>query len=161
MRIKTTAAVVFGLGAIALWSWGTVTAQSQQPASGGCDVAAELRLLREIVEANGKTQALSSYAALQQSRIQPLTAELLATRKQLDEATLTLRSVRAHLQDFQPTGNSSADVAIRTTQVEAVKNAETREAMLRAREGELSTKLQNEEAIWQQLMAQLQQVIKR
>jgi hypothetical protein len=45
--------------------------------------------------------------------------------------------------------------------MEGLKAFERKEALLRARDGDLSTKLQNEESVWQQLMAEVQRLIKR
>ena len=154
--------VVPAVIAVGLLSLGAF-AQSQQPSAPatGCDVAAELRLLRASIDASGKAQVLSASAAMQQARIEPLMAELLATRKQLEEVQVSLREASMHLQDFRPSGDSSRDEIIQAQLSGGLKTIERKEAMLRAREGDLSTRLQNEEAVWQQLMAQLQQTIKR
>ena len=161
MRTRMTAAGLFGLGVIVLWSWGTATAQSQQPASGGCDVAAELRLLRESIEAHGKAQILSASAAMQQARIQPLMTELFATRKQLEQAQRGVVEASEGLQNFRVTPGDVREAEMQSRLAETLKVVQRSEAMIRAREGDLATKLENEEAIWRQLMAQLQQVIKR
>ena len=161
MRTRMTAAALFGLGATVLWSWGTVTAQSQQPASGGCDVAAELRLLRESIEATGKAQILSASAAMQQARIQPLMTELFATRKQLEQAQRGVVEASEELQNFRPSPGDAREATMQSQMANSLKLVQRSEATLRAREGDLATKLENEEAVWRQLMAQLQQVIKR
>ena len=154
--------VVPAVIAVGLLSLGAF-AQSQQPSAPatGCDVAAELRLLRESIEASGKAQILSASAAMQQARIQPLMTELFATRKQLEQAQRGLQEASEELQNFRPAPGDARDAMIQSRLADSLKLVQRSEAMLRAREGDLSTRLQNEEAVWQQLMAQLQQTIKR
>lgn len=160
-RISILAALAFVT--VAAWAtFGGVAAQTQQPSGGSlAEVAAEIRLLREAIEANGRTQALAAYATLQQSRIQPLTAELLATRKELDEAARTLRALQQDLASAPPIGDTTADRTIQAMRTAGLRTAESKEAVLRARESDLSSRLQHEEFVWSQLMTQLQQAIRR
>ena len=61
MRFKVVALAV--LVGIAGWTIARVAAQTQARAATLADVVAEIKLLREAVDANHRTQALTSMAA--------------------------------------------------------------------------------------------------
>ena len=160
MRTKISIVIIAGCAALAAWSMGDVAAQTAT-ASGGTltEVSTEIRLLREAVQAGNKTQTLASFAAVQQSRIAPLSAELSALRRDIDEQTVALQTSREGLRTYQ--GSPKPSNSVSAAMAETIQNAERRLGSLSNRERDLSVRLQNEEAVWAQLMAQLQEAVKR
>ena len=159
--MRTRTAIIVGTACVLLaaWSMGSVAAQSQAVPGGTLtEVATEIRLLREAVQAGQKTQTLASFASVQQSRIAPITAELSILRREIDDQTVALQKSKEGLRSYQALPKYEKDVV--TQMVASIQGAETRLALTRGREQDLSARLQNEEAAWAQLMAQLQEFLR-
>ena len=160
MRTRSAIAIVASCAALSAWSMGRVAAQSQGVPGGTLsEVATEIRLLREALQAGQKTQTLASVMAVQQSRITPITAELSNLRREIDEQTVALQKSKEGLRTYQAL--PKVDKAVAESMMASIQGAESRLALLNGRERDLSARLQNEEAAWAQLMAQLQEAIRR
>ena len=151
-----------------------VIAQRGTEAPGGAslaDVAAELRQLRLAVEESTRRQteahALGAYLSAQQSRLVQVTSRLDVARRELDAVSLrsnqlstALTNNEEELRSARPELRSELEMQARglKEQLETVP-AQLRQAQIR--EAELSQILQAEEARWTDLIAKLEQVVRR
>ena len=156
------------LGAAVLW------AQSQPgepPASLGALVG-EVHQLRLAVEDSTRTQSqiqmLSVYLSAQQSRMIQVTSRLDATRRELADAAARSKEAANLLANAQTEAveatrpeerAQAADMVHMFKQQADVANA--REQQLRTRETELLQGWQAEETRWADLIAKLEQSVKR
>ena len=155
MRIRRMVAALL-LASLAGWTIARVSAQVPTPPASLGDVLAELKLLRSAVEVGNKNQALAAAIGVRQSRVQPLSTELVAIQRDLDAAADDVREVKASLSELE-SPIQPRDATLRTT----LNHLSAKLAKLRARENEVSQRLRAEEAAAAKLMAQLEQSITR
>ena len=133
-------------------------------------VVAELRQLRLAVEdatrAQTQTQGLAVYLSAQQSRFVQTSSRLDAVRKDLDAAVGRVRTLTAELADLQRAFARATEFrAEYEGRIEQLKRdlaqATDTEQRLRLRETELTQAFQQDEATWRDLIARLEQTIKR
>ena len=148
-------------------------AGADEPAAGSlAGVAAEIRQLRAAVEestrSQAQTQALGVYISAQQSRVAQLAGRLDAARRELDALTAQSRQIAADL-------TSNEDQASRATKPELKSDFELQGRALKyeldkvtpqlqqaqTRESELSQMLHAEEARWTDLIARLEQLVRK
>ena len=156
MRTRIIAVAVL-LVCLTGWAIARVSAEVQTSQTVTvADVVAELKLLRKEVEVNNKNQALAVAIAVHQLKVQPLSAELVSIRGDLDAAQDDIRQVSASLVELR-SPVTPRDVTLRGT----LKHLDARLAALRAQEQEVSQRLKAEEAAAARLVAQLQANVSR
>jgi chromosome segregation ATPase len=156
MRIKAMVAAVL-IVSLTGWVIARATAQSQTPqAASFGDVLAELKLLRNAVEVGNKNQALVAAIGVRQSRVQPLSAELVSIHQDLDAAVDDIREVKESLSELD-SPIAPRDATLRST----LNHLNSKLGALRARENDVIQRLRAEEAAAAKLMAQLEQSIGR
>jgi chromosome segregation ATPase len=142
------------------------------PNGGLKELTAEVRQLRLAVEestrAQGQTQALGVYLTVEQGRVVQVGARMDAARKDREDAEARIRvlardlaAVQAALSGpIEPEERRAIEVRLRGTKQE-LDDATAREQQARTREAEISQSLQLEEGRWNDLIARLEQLIKR
>jgi hypothetical protein len=166
--ITALATLVLAAGATALW------AQAQVPDTGSlAALTAEIRQLRVAVEESGRTQgqtqALAIYISAQRDRMIQMSARFDAGQKELDAVSMQTRGMAEGVAAVQrETTDTNLDAVQRrraTEQLAALRGEyaqrTAREQELRARLLELQQAIHGEEARWGQLIAQLEQAIRR
>jgi hypothetical protein len=152
------------LGMVALLmgiSAGSALAQNQPPAPVTlADVVAEIRELRAAIEESGKQQLLASVLATQQSRIQPLNAQLYETRKEIEAAGKTARLTGTAVRDLHADASERGREMLARAKA-ALQEASDHESALRRREAEIRQELSIEEGKFSDLMAQFFRTIRR
>jgi len=148
-------------------------AATEAPGAGSlAAVTAELRQLRLAVEESTRSQtqthALGVYLSAQQSRLVQVSARLDAARRELDAVTIRSRETSTDLANTE-------DALLRVAKPEAKSQLEMQGRMLKheldkvapqlqqaqTREAELSQMLQAEEARWTDLIARLEQLVRK
>ena len=162
-----TAAMVIVCCATALGAQTT----AERPDGSMASLTAELRQLREAVEAltkvQAQTQALGVYLSAQQSRLTQTAARLDAVQKDLDEMARRseqLDTQLAQLNEELPSASPSerraiADAVRAMTADQKGVTAQLQQA--RAKETELVQALQIEEGRWTDLIASLERLMAR
>ncbi len=165
---------IVGVVVLAGAAWATSTAQGLgQP--GDNSMAAltnEVRLLRGVIQEMGRgqtqMQALSISLTAQQSRLAQVSdrldkvhAELAAASRRAEEARRLIADAQAEIA-----GASSVEERERVTEMLEIfkKQAQSHadeENRIRAREAELTTQFRVEEDRWVQLVAKLEEIVKR
>jgi chromosome segregation ATPase len=169
IRLGLVASVTVAVSAIAA---AAVMAQGGADTSGGslAAVTAELRQLRLAIQETARNQtqmhALGAYLSAQQSRLVQTTARLDAVRRELDGLSARSNQISAELANTETEAERSAEsrqqleVHARELKQElAMVGAQLQQAQLR--EGELAQALQSEEARWTNLIATMEQLIKK
>jgi len=162
-----TAALVIACCATALMA----QTAGERPDGSMASLTAELRQLREAVEAltkvQAQTQALGVYLSAQQSRVTQTAARLDAVQKDLDTAVRRAEQVDAQLTQLNeglPNASPSERLAIadaaRAVTVEQ-KGVTAQLQQARAKETELLQALQLEEGRWTDLISRLEQLMAR
>jgi hypothetical protein len=135
-------------------------------------VVAELKLLRQAVEdatkAQTQTQGLAVYLSAQQSRLVFTAGRLDAVRRELDASTATVLRLTEQMTEREAAIAQVAHPELRA-EYQAVMPRMKRELSLasdadqrlRAREAALAQSLQQDESTWRDLIARLEQAIKR
>jgi DNA repair exonuclease SbcCD ATPase subunit len=161
-----TAAMVIACCATAL-----MAQTGERPDGSMASLTAELRQLREAVEAltkvQAQTQALGVYLSAQQSRVTQTAARLDAVQKDLDTVVRRAEQVDAQLTQLNeglPNASPSerlaiADAARAMTVEQKGLTAQLQQA--RAKETELLQALQLEEGRWTDLISRLEQLMAR
>ena len=154
MRLRlVVVAVLVGLTG---WTIARAAVKTQTREATLADVVAEIKLLREAVDASNRTQALTSMIALQQTRAQSVADELAILRRDLQSAVEVARQTERALAELQAP-IASRDQILRTS----LDQLEARIATLRRQESELTQRLLSENAAAAKLTAQLQTTVKR
>jgi chromosome segregation ATPase len=142
------------------------------PNGGLKELTAEVRQLRLAVEestrAQGQTQALGVYLTVEQGRVMQVVARMDTARKDREDAEVRMRVLARDLAAVQavlsgpiePEERRAIEVRLRETKQE-LEDATAREQQARTREAEISQSLQLEEGRWNDLIARLEQLIKR
>jgi hypothetical protein len=172
-RRRVTAGVI--AGATALCVIVVVMAQGTTDAPGAgslAGVTAELRQLRLAVEESTRTQrqthALGVYISAQQSRLLQVAGRLDVARRELDAVAIRSKQLAADVA-------SNEDAAVHSTKSELRPQYEVQARyanseldklapqlqLAQAREAELAQMLQAEEARWADLIARLEQLVKK
>ena len=162
-----TAVVIVTGAVVAMAQGGGATAEGSL---GG--VTAELRQLRLAVEEATRTQtqthALAVYISAQQSRLVQVAGRLDAARKELDALTVQSQQLAAELSGNDDRAAHSEKPELKAEfemQARALKHELARLGpqlqQAQNREGELSHMLQAEEARWTDLIAKLEQLVKK
>jgi hypothetical protein len=148
-----------------------VRAQGQAEAGAGslAGLTREIQLLRQAVEESTRSQShsqmLSVALSAQQSRLMQVANRLDATRRDLAEAIQQAADSRRLLTMFQSDQSTPEDREEAASLMKMFKPqadaAAQREQQLRAREAELIQVHQAEEARWTDLVARLEQSVKR
>jgi hypothetical protein len=146
-------AVLVGLGG---WTMARVAAQSQTRDATLADVVTEIKLLREAVDNNNRTQALTSMVGLQQARTQSISDELATLRRDLLAAMDVFRQTERALTELQSPIQPREEILRASLQ-----QTDARIATLRRQEAELTQRLQSENAAAAKLVAQLQASVRR
>lgn len=170
------AALVSGVCAVTVVG-GSVIARGQTSAPSGSDsltaIASEVHLLRESVEKSANTQiqvqALGVYLSAQQSRLVQTANRADSIRRDLDAAVLESQRAAKEADSVQLRLNTVNDPPEVKTALEqelvsfkqAASLASVKESQLRARDSEASQALQAELDRWNDLMARLEQTIKK
>ena len=170
-RMKVAVGVAVILAAAVVTTW----AQGLGPSNTGslAELTAEVRQLRMVVQEAGRNQsqmqALGIALTAQQSRLQQVGARMEATQQELEKAQATsqqLAAVFSSAQDARTSQNLSAED--RAGRAEALKmfreqldRAQAAENAIRTRLSDLATSFRNEEARWLELVAKLDEVVKR
>jgi hypothetical protein len=138
------------------WTIARAAVETQAREATLADVVAEIKLLREAVDDNNRTQALTSMIAHQQTKAQSIADELMNLRRDLQTAVEVSRQTERALADLQ------APIAPRDQILrDSLDQLERKIATLRRQESELTQRLLNENAAAAKLAAQLQTPIKR
>jgi hypothetical protein len=160
------------LAGLALGGGGFVggVARAQTPSNDLSAVVAELRLLRQSVDeatrAQTQTQGLSAYLTAQQGRLVHTAGRLDDIRKDLDLSIKVVRDLSGRLAEAQQAlARATAPREELEANVVGIKRAlavaADGEQRLRAREATLLEAYQQDETIWRDLIARLEQSIKR
>ena len=169
-RVGLIACITTALAA--LWAVAVVAQGSTQANAGSlAGVTAELRQLRLAVEESTRSQtqthALGVYLSAQQARLVQITTRLDTARRELDELSLrsnqlttelasneeALRSAAPELRQELEMGARALKQELATV-VPQLQQAQTREA-------ELSQLMQAEEVRWTDLLAKLEQLVRK
>ena len=166
--VMTMVLLVFGGGAAVIW------AQAKADEGGGSLAAltAEVRQLRvsleEAARTQAQTQALAVYLSAQQSRMVQLSARLDAVRNDLSGASARGREAARNMAEAQQEAAQATDPRGRAEAADMVlmfkqqaDQAAAQEQAFRSRETDLAQALQAEEARWADLIARLEQSIKK
>lgn len=135
-------------------------------------VTAELRQLRmavdELARSQTQAQALGVYLSAQQSRLLHVAGRLDAARRELEAVTLQSRQIAAELTNTDDAAQRSTKPETRQQlemQSRIFKNELERVAaqlqQVQAREAELAQQMHAEEARWTDLIARLEQLVKK
>ena len=165
--------VVGFIALIAILSSGPLAQGNQPPDGSLTGLTAEVRQLRLAVEeatkAQTQTQALAVYLSVQKDRIFQVWSRLDSLRKDIAAAAdvsvsasdRIARITKAASDTSQPP-EIRAEIALQLAPTkEAAARAAQREQDLRNQEAVLAQSLQAEEARWSDLIARLEQTIKR
>jgi hypothetical protein len=166
--VSGAAAAVVVTSAIAVIAQGR-----QEPADGSlAALTAEIRQLRLAVEegtrSQAQTQALGVYLSAQQSRIMQVAARADAVRKDLDDVAARSREMAARLANLTEVSQQVSDSKERNA-MEAegrmlkreLANVAVQQQQLQNRDDELSQMLQSENVRWTELIARLEQLLKK
>jgi len=170
-KIKVVAAAAVLAAAAVVTTW----AQGLGPSNAGslAELTAEVRQLRMVVQEAGRNQsqmqALGIALTAQQSRLQQVGARLEAAQQDLEKAQAAsqqLANVFSSAQEARPAQNMSAEE--RADRAEALKmfreqldRAQAAENAIRTRIADLTTSFRSEETRWLELVAKLDEVVKR
>ncbi len=151
-----------------------IRAQAGPEPTGGslATLIAEVRQLRQAVEDSAKSQsqaqAIGVYLSAQQSRLVQITTRLDTLRAEINGAALQTQAVSrvlataetAQSQPMSPEERAESSDMMRWFK-EQVDQAKHREQQLRQREAELLQSYQVEENRWNDLIAQLDRLVRR
>lgn len=162
-----TVVLIVAAGAVATWAQNKV----EDPGS-LAGLTAEVRQLRLAIEESAKTQtqtqAMSVYLSAQQSRLIQTSARLDAVRTELGGAVAQTRMFAAQAASAQSELAQTTVAAERAHLTEMVRmfkdqadRAAEHEERIRNRETELLQAFRADEARWMELIARLEQLIKR
>jgi len=170
-RVLIASSLIVALATCAGWLAQTRLRAAQQPTSDFSAVANEIRLLRVAVEnatrAQTQTQGLSVYLSAHQSRFVQTASRLDGIRRELDAASESVQNLIERLAESQQAlprataefrNELEGHIADLKRQLTV---ATTTEQRLRARETTLLQDFQQDEATWRDLIARLEQSIKR
>jgi hypothetical protein len=169
---KTRVAV--GVGVLACAAAVTTWAQGLGPSTGGSlsELTAEVRQLKVAIQdasrSQNQMQALNISLTAQQSRLAQVSARLDTAEEDLQQAVGLTRDAMAAISAAQKETRPNSSVEERAQLAEMVKmfreqadEAQTRENTLRAKRDELMNSFRAEEARWLQLVARLEEILKR
>lgn len=168
MKTRTSLCVVLAgvsmLAVVSVSLRASVVSQTQPVAPGSmAEVVAEIRLLRASFEERSRHQAIAAAMAAQQARVQPLVVQLGEARKDLDKAAADTRAASQAVQELQYNVSGSVkslpDITRRFQTTATL--AAAKETDLRRREGDLVQAIEREDAVWSDLLARLQEAIRR
>jgi|SRR5579864_1738657 len=169
LRLAAIAALLITGHAVPLWAQDKIDAATPGTLAA---LTAEVRALRLAVEESTRsqtqTQALAVYLAAQQSRLVQVGGRLDAVRTELAaaagrfrELTDSLASAQTRLATLnQPEMRADLEEVVRAFKQQSDRAAEQVQ-QLTARESELAQMFQTEEARWADLIARLEQTIKK
>ena len=172
--MNTRNRLVSAIAFMILAATGATVAQVRTDDGGGSLTAliAEVRQLRLAVEESNRRQSeiqsLGVYLSAQQSRMIQVSARLDAVRNELNAANAQSQHFANLLANAQAEAAQATDVEARQQAVEMSRmfkqqaaGAAEREQQIRDRESELAQALHTEEARWTELIARLEQPVKR
>ena len=169
--VKAGLAVAVLAGAAVVTTW----AQGLGPSNAGslAELTAEVRQIRVVIQEAGRNQsqmqALGIALTAQQSRLTQVGARLDAAQQDLEKAQVLsqqLASVFNNAQEARPSANISAEE--RADRAEGLKlfreqldRAQAAENAIRVRINDLTNSFRAEETRWNELVAKLDEVVKR
>jgi hypothetical protein len=169
--VTTAAAIAVLVGA----AWVTVRAQGLGPSSSGslAELTAEVRQLRTVIQEAGRSQtqiqALSIALTAQHSRLNQVSARLDKSEEELQGAAAKTAEASKIVEEFQrqltrtttsAEDRSRAENYVREGKVD-VDRLLAEENRIRQRQTELLAAFRTEEARWLELVATLDEIIKR
>jgi predicted nucleic acid-binding Zn-ribbon protein len=175
MNASTKKVIWFGLAILAFGCVAAVRAQEKNEALGSGSLTAlteEVRQLRlaveESIRSQTQTQALGVYLSAQQSRIVQVASRLDAVRRDVEAASdrsQAMATRMANIEDMlsrvtEPTERAALESENRQISRDQ-KRFSLQEQQARNRETELSQSLQIENDRWGDLIARLEQMIKK
>ena len=173
--MNASAKRMFGMTILALGCIAATPAQEKNEPLGAGSLTAlteEVRQLRHAVEesmrSQTQTQALGVYLSAQQSRILQVAGRLDSARRDLDSASDRAQGIATRMTSIEdmlsrvtePSERAALESENRAMTLER-KRFNLQEQQARNREAELSQSLQLENDRWTDLIARLEQVIKK
>lgn len=168
MKFAAGIAVLFGAAVV------TTLAQGLGPSSAGslAELTAEVRQLKVAIQEAGRSQnqmqALNISLTAQQSRLAQVSARLDTAEEDLQQAIGRTREAVAVITTAQNEPRPNITAEERAQLAEMVKmfrreadEAQTRENTARVKRDDLMNAFRAEEARWLQLVAKLEEIIKR
>lgn len=170
-RVTIVAAIAMLAGA----AWATVRAQGLGPSSSGslAELTAEVRQLRTVIQEAGRSQtqiqALSISLTAQHSRLNQVSARLDKSEEELQAASAKTAEAAKIVEEFQrqltrttltAEERSRAEGYVREGKVD-VDRLLAEENRIRQRQAELLAAFRADEARWLELVAKLDEIIKR
>lgn len=170
-RAKLVAGVAVLAGTAVVTSW----AQGLGPSSSGslAELTAEVRQLRVVIQDAGRNQsqmqALGIALTAQQSRLTQVGARLDAAQQELEKAQVNTRQLMTVVTNAQnatlPQNVSAAERAEHAEMLKMMRgqvdDAQAAENAIRVRINDLTAAFRAEEARWLELVAKLDEVVKR
>ena len=147
-------------------------AQSRETVRAIQELTAEIRTLRLAVTHSAETQlqgqVLGLYLNLQQGRVLQANARLDMVRREIDGASTRARDLADDLaglearlpQESDPERRREVEAQMRATK-QQLDRFSAQEQHIRNREGEIFQAAQTEEARWNELVARLEQLLKK